>query len=61
MNPGVYYILLCFPGRGKSAILRAQAARGRGRGGPAQRGSGRGNWQNQGGSGGQQRRRPDDR
>ncbi|KAI5706474.1 small nuclear ribonucleoprotein Sm D3 [Diaphorina citri] len=30
-------------GRGKSGILRAQAARGRGRGGPPQRG-GRGGW-----------------
>ncbi|XP_046677134.1 small nuclear ribonucleoprotein Sm D3 [Homalodisca vitripennis] len=47
-------------GRGKSAILRAQAARGRGRGGPLQRGQGRPNWQGPGGSG-QQRRRPDDR
>lgn len=32
-------------GRGKSAILRAQAARGRGRGGPPTRGGGRGSWQ----------------
>ncbi|GLV37024.1 Small ribonucleoprotein particle protein SmD3 [Carabus blaptoides fortunei] len=32
-------------GRGKSAILRAQAARGRGRGGPTGRGRATGSWQ----------------
>lgn len=52
---------MVFVGRGKSAILRAQAARGRGRGGPAMRGQGRPNWQGPGNVGGQQRRKPDDR
>ncbi|ENN75088.1 hypothetical protein YQE_08401, partial [Dendroctonus ponderosae] len=46
-------------GRGKSGILRAQVARGRGRGGPPTRGRGGAPWQNQGqmgaGSGGRGR------
>ncbi|CAG9770827.1 unnamed protein product [Ceutorhynchus assimilis] len=42
-------------GRGKSGILRAQVARGRGRGGPPQRGRGNAPWQQQVSAGGRGR------